>query len=57
MASEETIQIKVPSGVKRELAVIAAKRGETLRAVILRALKEFGLNVAEGEISDRRKAK
>lgn len=54
-SGDEPLQIKVPSSVKRQLAIVAAERGETMRAIILRALKDFGLTIEEDEISDRRK--
>jgi len=52
---EETIQLKVPRGVKRQLAVAAAERGETMRALVLQALKAFGLDIEDDDIHDRRK--
>ena len=55
--AEEAIQLKVPADVKRQLAVAAAERGETIRSVVLRALKQFGLEIQEDEIHDRRKTR
>ena len=56
-APEETVQIKVPRSVKRQLVMLAAEREETLRTVILRALSDFGLKIDAGQILDRRKSR
>lgn len=55
--AEETVQIKVPRDVKRQLVMLAAERNETLRTVVLRALSNFGLRIDAAEILDRRKTR
>lgn len=55
MAQAETIQIKVPSTLKRALALKAAEQQTTMRALVLKALAEAGYEIADGELHDKRK--
>lgn len=51
----DNLQLKVPSKLKRRLAMDAAKEGVTIRAVILKALVAAGYDVAADELRDKRK--
>lgn len=52
---EETLQIEVPASVKRQLSVKAAREGATIRSLVLKALREYGIKVSETELVDRRR--
>jgi len=56
-AAEENLQIMVPLVTKRSLKMQAAKSGETMRVIVLRALAASGIQVPNEELLDRRKAK
>ncbi len=51
----EALQINVPSALKRQLAMEAAKNGTTIRVLILRALAVAGFNIEQHELRDKRK--
>lgn len=55
-ADEETLQIMVPPSIKKPIMALAVERDETIRSLILRSLKEIGLELDEAELVDRRKA-
>ena len=54
---EATLQVEIPAGVKKHLRVRAARDGETMRAIVLKALKAYGIPVDKRAIADRRKTK
>jgi NaMN:DMB phosphoribosyltransferase len=56
-ATEENLQITIPSVTKKSLRMKAAQSGETMRVLVLRALASAGIRVPDEEIQDRRKAK
>jgi len=51
----DTLQLRIPTELKRELAVHAAKEGVTIRALILKSLASSGFKIASDEIRDKRK--
>ena len=51
---EVPIQIMVPEGVRRQVALMGADRGENMRTVVLRGLRAIGIDIPESELSDRR---
>ncbi len=51
---ETTLQITLPRSVKRRIALVAAERNQTIRAIVLRALKASGISIPERQIVDRR---
>jgi predicted HicB family RNase H-like nuclease len=53
--SEKALQVHVPERVKRQLAIKAAEQGLTQRSIVLQALKNFGFQIDDEEIDDRRK--
>lgn len=56
-SAEESLQITVPKVTKRSLKISAAKTGDPMRVIVLRALAKAGIQVPEEEIHDRRKSK
>ena len=54
---QETLQITVPRSTKRSLKMSAARSGEPMRLIILKALMEAGISVPKEELHDRRKTK
>ena len=52
---EENLQVRIPAPVKRQLIMRAAMDGDTLRATVLKALRDYGIKVSETDIMDRRK--
>ena len=56
-AKEENLQVQIPAPVKKRLVMRAARDGDTLRAMVLKALREYGIKVSETDITDRRKGR
>lgn len=52
---EETVQIRVSAQLKKEIRRNALESNETVRTLILKALKARGIAVAENDLVDRRK--
>lgn len=52
---EASLQVMVPTRIKREVSVRAAQEGTTQRTIILRALKAIGFVVNDDELYDKRK--
>lgn len=53
---EETLQIMVSPSIKKAIRALAVERDETIRSLILRSLKDAGLQLDDAELVDRRKA-
>jgi hypothetical protein len=53
-AKQVPIQIMVPQSVRRQVAVVSAQRGESIRTFVLRALREIGITVPDSLLVDRR---
>lgn len=51
---EVPLQVMVPQGIRRQVALISAERGENLRTTILRGLLAIGVDVPKSELVDRR---
>ena len=51
---EVALQITIPRRVRRQLDRLAFEREETLRAVILRAVRSLGVEVDDDELKDKR---
>lgn len=51
---EVPIQVMVPEGVRRQVALMGADRGENIRTVVLRGLRAIGIDIPESELTDRR---
>ena len=54
-SNESAIQFKVSPELKKEICRSALERNETVRAFILRALKEQGLSISDSDLIDRRR--
>lgn len=54
---QEYLQVQVPSVTKRILGIKAAEAEETVRVIVLRALKAYGVTVPAEAIADRRKTR
>lgn len=48
------LQVMVPPTVRRQLALLCAERGESMRTVVLRGLRNLGVEIDEAELVDRR---
>jgi hypothetical protein len=48
------IQVMVPESVRRQVAMMSAERGESIRTVVLRALRGIGISIEDSELVDRR---
>jgi hypothetical protein len=51
---EVPLQVLVPEHVREQLGILAAKERASLRALILRAVRSLGVEVADEEIKDKR---
>lgn len=51
---EVPLQVMVPPMVRRQLALLCAERGESMRTVVLRGLRNLGVEIDEAELVDRR---
>jgi len=55
-AGEEYLQITVPKATKKSLKMMAARTGDPMRLIILRALAQSGIKVPQKDLHDRRKS-
>jgi uncharacterized protein (DUF1778 family) len=53
---EKTVQIKVSPELKKAIHRTALEQDETIRTFILKALRQRGVAVSDGDLVDRRKA-
>lgn len=53
-SKEVPIQIMVPEEVRRQVALLGAGRGESIRTVVLRGLQAIGIKIPESQLTDRR---
>lgn len=51
---ERPIQVMVPESVRRQVALMGAERGESIRTVVLRGLQAVGIDIPNSELADRR---
>src|ERR1700753_3223510 len=51
---EVPLQVLMPKSVRKELALKAAEEGQSLRALILRAIRSLGITVTEADIKGKR---
>jgi hypothetical protein len=52
---EEFLQVQVPSVTKRDLGIKAVQARQSMRVIVLQALKAYGVSVPANAISDRRR--
>lgn len=48
------IQVMVPEDVRRQVAMMSAERSESIRTIVLRALRGIGIGIEDSELIDRR---
>ncbi len=53
--SEVVVQFKVSPKIKKAIKAMALERDETVRSLILKALRDKGLHVVKDELGDRRR--
>ncbi len=53
--TEVPLQVTVPRRVRKDLLVMAADQDCSVRALILRAVRSLGVEVAEDELRDKRR--
>ncbi len=51
---EVPLQVLIPRNIRRELAHKAAEEGDSLRALVLRAIRSLGITVTDAEIAGKR---
>jgi hypothetical protein len=44
----------VPEDVRRQVAMMAAERSESIRTIVLQALRGIGISIEDSELIDRR---
>jgi hypothetical protein len=48
------LQVLIPANIRKQLAHKAAEEGESLRALVLRAIRSLGVTVTDAEIAGKR---
>jgi len=51
---EVPLQVLIPAGIRKQLALRAAEEGQSLRALVLRAIRSLGITVTEADIKGKR---
>jgi hypothetical protein len=51
---EVPLQVLVPSHVRKQVEFLTVETGESLRSVVLRALREIGVRMTDAEMRGRR---
>ncbi len=52
--AEVPLQVRIPAGVHRQLAIKAAEQGESLRTLVLRALRSTGVEISDADVQGKR---
>jgi hypothetical protein len=52
--SEVPLQVLIPASIRKQLAFKAAEEGQSLRALVLRAIRSLGVTVTEADIKGKR---
>jgi hypothetical protein len=52
--AEVPLQVLIPAGIRKQLALKAAEEGQTLRALVLRAIRSLGVTVTDADIKGKR---
>jgi hypothetical protein len=52
--SEVPLQVLIPTSIRKQLAVKAAEEGQSLRALVLRAIRSLGITVTDADIKGKR---
>ncbi len=48
------IQVMVPADVRRQVAMMSAGQGQSIRTIVLTALRGIGIRIEDSELIDRR---
>jgi hypothetical protein len=48
------IQVMVPEDVRRQVAMMSAGQGQSIRTIVLTALRGIGIRIEDSELIDRR---
>ena len=51
---EVPLQVLIPASVRKQLGLKAAEEGQSLRSLVLRAIRSLGIAVSEAQIQGRR---
>jgi hypothetical protein len=51
---EVPLQVLIPAGIRKQLALKAAEEGQSLRALVLRSIRSLGITVTEADIRGKR---
>ena|ERR1700722_20115717 len=51
---EVPLQVLIPANIRKQLAFKAAEEGQSLRALVLRAIRSLGITVTDTEIKGKR---
>ena len=51
---EVPLQVLIPAGVRKQLALKAADEGQSLRALVLQGLRSLGITVTDADIKGKR---
>src|SRR4051812_20054184 len=51
---EVPLQVLIPASIRKQLAFKAAEEGQSLRALVLRAIRSLGITVTDAEIKGKR---
>lgn len=51
---EVPLQVLIPASVRKQLALQAAEEGQSLRALVLRAIRSLGITVTDSQIRGKR---
>jgi len=51
---EVPLQVLIPANIRKELAVKAAEEGQSLRALMLTAIRSLGIKVTDADIKGKR---
>jgi hypothetical protein len=47
-------QVMVPADVRRQVAMMSAEQGQSIRTIVLTALRGIGIRIEDSELIDRR---
>lgn len=51
---EVPLQVLIPASIRKQLALKAAEEGQSLRALVLRAIRSLGITVTDADIKGKR---
>ena len=52
--AEVPLQVLIPASVRKQLALKAAEEGQSLRALVLQAIRSLGITVTDADIRGKR---